>query len=337
MSTTRFPDGRRSFFERFFFGWFPGEALGAARLYFGFGLIAYLFSQYRQLLVLDPAGARFHYTLPIWYFDLLGIDHMVPWLNVPVMAILVAACVLFALGRWTKPAIIVILIAICYLKGVRDSISGDVHHREVPIVALLVLFFASKCDQMFGMDARRKGLPGIADWEGSWPLRAMQVYIAMFYFWALVAKLRLSGLAWFTEGGRIQDVLVARSLRDGIGADGLPVNLPQAYELAQNTDLVFVFGAAVFVFELFIPLILFVRDWRLRLFMLIGAATFHFTNYYLLNVQFYLFPFVFVTFFNMALVHRWLKARLQAGGVVAGDNARINWLPELDSNQRHTD
>lgn len=321
MSTISHRGSRRSYFDRFFFDWFPGEALGAARLYFGGGLIIYLCSQYRQLLVLDPMGAQFHYTLPIWYFDLLGIDHMVPWLNVPVMAVLTAACAMFAFGRWTKPAIIVIILAIFYLKGVRDSISGDIHHREVPIVALLVLFLVSKCDQVFGMDARRKGLPGIAAWEGSWPLRAMQVYIAMFYFWALVAKLRLSGLSWFTDGGRIQDVLLARSLRDGIGADGLPVNLPQAYELAQNPDLVFVLGAAVFVFELLIPLILFVRDWRLRLFMLIGASTFHFSNYYLLNVQFYLFPFVFVTFFNMAVVHRWLKARLRAGGVAAGDNA----------------
>jgi hypothetical protein len=321
MSKTDHPGGRRSCFDRFFFDWFPGEALGAARLYFGFGLIVYLCTQYRQLLVLDPLGFQFHYTLPIWYFDLLGIDHMVPWLNVPVMAVLVAACAMFALGRWTKPAIIVIILAIFYLKGVRDSISGDVHHREVPIIAILVLFLFSKCDQVFGIDARRKGLPGIADWEASWPLRAMQVYIAMFYFWALVAKLRLSGLGWFTDGGRIQDVLLARALRDGLGSDGQPVKLSQAYELAQNPDLVFVFGATVFVFELLIPFILFVRDWRWRVFMLTGAAMFHFSNYYLLNVQFYLYPFVFVTFFNMAVVHRWLKAKFHARGSLASGTA----------------
>jgi hypothetical protein len=316
MSKTDHPGGRRSYCDRFFFDWFPGEALGAARLYFGFGLIVYLYSQYKQLLVLEPLGAQFHYTLPIWYFDLLGIDHMSPWLNVPVMAVLIAACAMFALGRWTKPAIIAIILAIFYLKGVRDSISGDVHHREVPIIALLVLFLFSKCDQVFGIDARRKGLPEIADWEASWPLRAMQVYIAMFYFWALVAKLRVSGLSWFMDGGRIQDVLLARALRDGLGADGQPVKLSQAYELAQNPDLVFVFGATVFVFELLIPLILFVRDWRWRLLMLIGATIFHFSNYYLLNVRFHLYPFVFVTFFNMAVVHRWLmgrKSRREAG------------------------
>jgi hypothetical protein len=317
MSKTDHPGGRRSYFDRFFFDWFPGEALGAARLYFGFGLIAYLCTQYRQLLVLDPLGAQFHYTLPIWYFDLLGIDHMVPWLNVPVMAVLIAACAMFALGRWTKPAIILIVLAIFYLKGVRDSISGDVHHREVPIVAILVLFLFSKCNQVFGIDARRKALAGIADWEASWPLRAMQVYIAMFYFWALIAKLRVSGLSWFTDGGRIQDTLLARALRDGLGADGQPVKLSQAYELAQNPDLVFVFGATVFVFELFIPLILFVRNWRWRLLILIGATIFHLSNYYLLNVQFYLYPFVFVTFFNMAVVNRWLKAKFDAGGTLS--------------------
>jgi hypothetical protein len=320
MSTNNPAEVRRSHFERFFFDWFPGEALGAVRLYFGFGLIVYLISQFGQLLVLNPMGVQFHYTLPIWYFDHLRIHHIVPWLNVPVMAVLIAACALFALGRWTRPAIIVILIAIFYLKGVRDSISGDVHHREVPIVAILVLFLFSKCHQVFGIDARRKGLPGIADWEGSWPLRAMQVYIAMFYFWALVAKLRLSGLWWFTGGGLIQDMLVSRAVRDGFGADGLPVKLSQAYELAQNPDLVFIIGVGVFVFELLIPIILFVRDWRLRLLMLVGATIFHFSNLFLLNVQFYLYPFVFVTFFNMAAVHRWLKTRLRAAASFASNN-----------------
>src|SRR5262249_33648883 len=96
--------------------WFPGEALGYARMYFGYGLVFYLLSQYTQLLALDAAGAGFHYTLPIWYFTALGIDHIVPWLNWPVMLLMLGACVLFARGRWTKPAIVTIILCIFYLK-----------------------------------------------------------------------------------------------------------------------------------------------------------------------------------------------------------------------------
>ncbi len=305
------PAHSRNAFERFFFGWFSGESLGALRLYFGVGLAFYLLSQYKQLLGLDPSGAEFHFTLPIWYFDWLGIERNVPWLLRPVMAVMVAGCLLFAFGKWTRLAIIVVILAIFYLKGVRDSFSGDVHHREAPIFALLVLFLFSKCDQVLGRDARRNGLPGIADWEGSWPIRAMQVYVALFYFWALVAKLRLSGLYWFENGGRIQETLIDRALRDGYDSAGNLVNLGLSMDLAQRPDIVFLLGAAVFLFELFIPLILFVRDWRWRALLLTGGLAFHTSNMVLMNVQFYLFPFVYVVFFDMAKVHAWIRSRLR--------------------------
>ena len=306
-------DGRRSgsFVDRFFFDWHTAGALGAVRFYFGLGLAVYLYFQFDQTLRTDIMGAQFHYTRPIWYFGLLGIDHNVPWLNFATMAFLVVACLFFAFGKWTKPAIIAIIIAIFYLKGVRDSFSGDVHHREVPIFALLILFLFSKCDRMFGIDARRRNLPPIEPWESSWPLRAMQVYIIMFYFWALVAKLRLSGLEWFTGGGRIQDVLISRAFRDGFAPTGEVVNLSLGYELAQNPGLIWVFGTLVFLFELCIPLLLFFRDWRIKLLGLAAATVFHLSNYFLMNVQFFLYPFVFVTFFNMDVVHEWLKAKLR--------------------------
>ena len=297
--------------DRFFFDWFSAETLGAVRFYFGWALAFYLLTQYPQLLILDMFGPQFQYTLPIWYFKLLGIDHNVPWLVPPVMLLMVAACLFFAFGKWTKPAIIVIILTVFYLKGVRDSFSGDVHHREVPAMALLVLFFFSKCDRMFGIDARRKKWPPIADWEASWPLRAMQTYLAFFYLWALVAKLRVSGLFWFQGGGHIQEELVQRALRDGFGADGNVVNLSLAWQLAQVPDLIFVFGVCVFLFELFVPLILLVKDWRLRLLILIGATFFHISNFVLMNVQFYLYPLLFVVFFDMAKVHEWLKRRLR--------------------------
>ncbi|MGH6707159.1 MAG: hypothetical protein ACREB1_10170 [Sphingomicrobium sp.] len=302
---------RRSWADWFFFDWHPAEALGAVRFYFGLGLAVYLYFQFDQNLKIDAFGANFAFTRPIWYFGLLGIDTNIPWISFAVMPLLLIACLFFALGKWTKPAIIAIIIGIFYMKGVRDSFSGDVHHREIPIFALLILFLFSKCDRMFGIDARKKGWAPIEDWEASWPLRSMQIYIAMFYFWALVAKVRLSGLDWFTGGGRIQEVLISRALRDGFTPTGEVVNLSLGWELAQQPQLVWFFGVLVFIFELFFPLILLVRDWRLKLLALIGAATFHLANYFLMNVQFFLYPFVFVAFFNMAEFHRWLMSKIK--------------------------
>jgi hypothetical protein len=273
--------------------------------------------QYAHLFTIDPSGPHFHFTLPIWYFDLLGIDRITPWTIYAGHAVLLAACVLFTFGKWTKPAIIVLLISMAYMKGMRDSIAGDVHHREIPIVFCLIVFLFSKCDRMFSQDAKRKGWGPIEDWESSWPLRAMQVYIVMFYFWALIAKLRLSGLNWFDGGGRIQEVLLSRALRDGFTPDGHVAGLSLAYQLAHHPSLVFLLGSLVFVFELLAPLILFTRDKRLIVFFLLGATTFHLSNYFLMNVQFFFYPFVFVVFFNMAVFHRWMKGRLPSSGKAA--------------------
>lgn len=302
---------RRSWFDWFFFDWHEAPALGAVRFYFGIGLAIYLHIQFDQNLKIDALGPHFHFTRPIWYFWLLGIDTNVPWISWLVMPLLTLACLLFALGKWTKPAIIAIIIGIFYMKGVRDSFSGDVHHREIPIFAILILFLFSKCDRMFGIDARKKKLPPIEPWEASWPLRAMQVYIAMFYFWALMAKVRLSGLDWFTGGGRIQEVLISRAVRDGFTPTGDPVNLELGWQMAQMPNLVWLCGALVFLFELFFPLILLVRDWRLKLLALLGATTFHLANYFLMNVQFFFYPFVFVTFFNMNRFHEWLMSKVR--------------------------
>lgn len=303
--------GKRSLTDWFFFDWHEAGALGAVRFYFGLGLAIYLNIQFDQNLKIDAFGTHFHFTRPIWYFGLLGIDTNIPWVSFLVMPLLTVACIMFALGKWTKPMIIAIIIGIFYMKGVRDSFSGDVHHREIPIFAILILFLFSKCDRMFGIDARKKNLPPIEPWESSWPLRAMQVYIAMFYFWALVAKVRLSGFDWFTGGGRIQEVLISRAVRDGFTPTGEVVNLSLGWELAQMPNLVWFFGALVFLFELFFPLILLVRDWRMKLLALAGATVFHLANFFLMNVQFFFYPFVFVAFFNMNNFHAWLMGKLK--------------------------
>ncbi|MEO6081404.1 MAG: hypothetical protein ABIQ86_16785 [Steroidobacteraceae bacterium] len=306
----------RAYWHQFLFGWFQAESLGRLRQYFGFALCFYFTSQFAHLLALAPFGPQFHFTIPIWYFKLLGIAQHVPWVDWIVFAALMISCVLFAIGKHTRTAIVAIFLCVAYLKGVRDSFSGDVHHREQPVIALLVIFLLSRCGAVLSRDAKA-GPPArpVEDWEASWAIRAMQIYIAFFYFWALIGKLRISGLYWFTEGGRIQDMLIHRSLRDGVDAFGDPVNLSLSFDIAQHPMLCFTLGALVFGFELLAPLILFFRSFRMRLLFVLCATTFHFSNFFLMNVQFYLYPFVLMAFFNMRLVHEALR------------QFRQRWLP----------
>jgi hypothetical protein len=319
----------REYWNQFLFGWFQAESLGRLRQYFGFALCFYFASQYGHLLILDPFGPHFHFTIPIWYFKLLGIARHVPWVNWIVFAALMTSCVMFAIGKHTRTAIIAIFLCVAHLKGVRDSFTGDVHHREQPVIAMLVIFLLSRCGSVLSRDARaRPPARPVEDWEASWAIRALQIYIAFFYFWALMAKLRISGLHWFSEGGRIQDMLIARSLRDGVDTLGEPVNLSWSFDIAQNPQLCFVLGALVFIFELLAPLILFTRSFRLRLFFVLSATTFHLSNFFLMNVQFYLYPFVLMAFFNMRLVHEaLLRLALRHGlAVLDGDAGKEQHL-----------
>jgi len=51
----------------------------------------------------------------------------------------------------------------------------------------------------------------------------------------------------------------------------------------------------------------------MRIVFVIGATAFHQANWFLMNVQFFFYLFVFVTFFNMAAVTRWFGGRLGLG------------------------
>ena len=236
-------------------------------------------------------------------FGILNISVIsthIPWLNIPVFILMMVATVFFMVGKWTKPAIIVLFIGICYLKGVRDSFAGDVHHRYIVPVTLLFLLLVSKCNHHFALDAKGKNNPPLQEWEASWPIRTAQTYIVLYYFWAVVAKLRVSGWGWFDTAGQIQSKLIERSLRSGFNADGEIIRRAYAFALAEHVWIVFAMGALVAVFELCSPLVLVLRRRWVTVLFLMGAASFHIANNVLLNVQFFMYPFVFFTFFNMA-------------------------------------
>lgn len=293
----------------FFYEGYSGDSLGALRALFGGGLLLYHISQFPHVLALNPVGPKAQFIEPIWYFELLGITTHVPWINIPVFLLMMLATVVFMVGKWTKPSILVMVLCIFYLKGVRDSFAGDVHHRYVVLVSLLFLFYFSKCHYRFAVDAKRFKDKVVEEWEASWPIRTAQAYIVMFYFWAIVAKLRVSGWEWFDRAGMVQSKLIQRSLRGGFGEDGELLRRAYAFDLAEQVWLVWVFAGLVALFELFAPLVLVFRNRYITILFLLGAACFHVANFVLLNVQFFMYPFVFFTFFNMAIFADWSRRR----------------------------
>lgn len=305
----------RSWWSDFFFTGYSGNSLGLFRIWFAGTMILYSLWDFGYLPEMNPFGPGFYFTDPVWYFRLAGITWHVPWLTPLVLATLLAATVALGLGSCTRIAIVVMLLCIAYLQGVRDSFDGAIHHRMVVPANILIILLCSRCADVLSRDAtrrRRQGDPAapIESWAASWPLRAIQVYMAFYYFFAAVAKLRLSGLEWIGEGGKVQVTLIDRSARYGLTEAGEPVRNKLAYLLAQTPDLLVVFVIAVLTFELLAPLVLLrMRSLAARLVFVAGATTFHIGNFVLLSVNFILYPLLLPVFFDLDKVYRKLQAR----------------------------
>jgi hypothetical protein len=296
--------------NQFFFTGFSGESLGLLRMYIGCGLLFFHTYQFATVLSLNPIGATYYFIEPIWYFKLLGIQYHVPAFSFGMYAILMGATVSMILGKNTRTSIIVIILCIFYLKGVRDSFSGDVHHREIIPMQMLFLFSLSKCGKVHSRDARQLHIAeGVQEWEASWPIKTMQLYVALFYFWSVIAKVGTSGWVWFAGEGKIQEVLIMRSVRWGLTDQGELLKNGLSFELAQHPELIQFFSILVLAFELGFPLLLLIKSVKLRLAFIMGVTTFHIASFVLMDVNFLLIPFVYLIFFDLVPIHQWLKTR----------------------------
>ncbi len=300
----------RAWLAWFLFTGSSGERLGATRILIGIGLLPFHATQYGGLLQVDLAGPRWFYLDPVWYFAVLGIRAHEPVAVLIAFGLLLVATLCFALGYRTRTAAWTSLILILFLKGARDSMAGDIHHRELIPFHLLLFFALSRCGDALSLDARRPHARPLAEWEASWPIQAAQLYIASFYFWSGVAKLRVAGTAWI-EGGGLQQLLIGRSLRFGVPEDDTPSGGSLALWLAQYPDLLGMLAGGTVALELGFLALPLLRPLWMRAVFLAGVTFFHLANFVLLKVKFLLLPVVFVTYFDVTpigrAIHGWVS------------------------------
>lgn len=272
------------------------DNLGYVRMAIGVGLLALHLSNFISLLSVDLSGPLFYFLEPIWYFRMLGIHHAYPILNVVVFAVLMASTISLIIGYRTRTAIVIVLLCVFYLKGVRDSAAGDVHHRYLMWVHALIFLMASRAREVRSLDRRRLERRGklrpIEAWETSWPLRAMQSYVALFYCGSAIAKLRVAGGDWFFDGTAAQQTLLVKSARWSFET------LSLGFDLAHFPTLAWLLVMSTICVELFFPALLFLRTIPRALF-LSGITVFHIANGLLLGVNFYVTPVLFAVFFDL--------------------------------------
>ncbi len=316
------PESERSPWNDFFYRGFSGESLANLRIAFGLGLFFFHFTQFDHVFRSRISGPKYHFLDPMWHFRLLGIEHMEPALTWAVFGLLLVATLSMAAGWKTRWSILCVILCIFYLKGVRDSVSGDVHHRYLMPIHVLFFLALSKCGWTRSLDERFRRRRGreprrIETWEASWPIKASQLYVVSFYFWSGIAKLRVSGTDWFAEGQYLQSILVKRSLIWGADADGVPKGNTLGWELAQQPELCMALSLLVLAMELSFPLLLLVRSAGWRAACLGAVMAFHLANLMLIYVGFALVPIVFLVFFDLEKVRTGWRARREGSAASA--------------------
>lgn len=305
--------------EPWIFRGYSAESLGALRIALAAGYLVYQLTQFYPVLELRP-GRSWALLEPMWFMDVLGLEWLHPGLAWAAFALSLVATAGVLVGRHTRLSILTVLITMTYLKGLRDSVVGDTHHRLTIWWMLFLFLLLSECGRALSLDAarhpRRTELPA---WRASWPIHAMQIYLVSFYFWSGVAKLRVSGYAWLEGGGKLREVLLRRSAMWGLDDAGQPLGNPLAFELAHHPTLLEAMGLFVLAMELGLPLLLCVRSTRARLLILGIVTLFHIGNFILLYVGFVLMPLAFVVFFDLApLAARWRARRAVVGAAFEG-------------------
>lgn len=286
------------------------ENLGLVRIWIAFSLIVLNFSQFISLISIDISGPSFYYIEPIWYFDLLGIDRVSPIMNFIGFILLQLATIAVMLGYKTRISLITVIICIFYLKGVRDSAAGDVHHRYLMWMNVLFMLLVSRPNEIFSLDNRfHQGKRRIVEkWEANWPVKMMQLYTCFFYFISAVAKVRVSGFNWVMDGTAIQKMLLTKTARWNFET------LPWAQTLAQYPTLTWFLVLFTLAFEFGFPVILLIKNTKARIYFFIGVTIFHISNTVLAGVGFWATPLLFLIFFDLneivkriPILHRLIK------------------------------
>jgi Vitamin K-dependent gamma-carboxylase len=207
-----------------------------------------------------PSAARLEYLR-------FGISHghnATEWLLWVVLHVLL---VLIIAGVWTRVTCAAAAVLLYHFAPFEEIIAGMPHTHfgglTIPMLGFLILSFAEQ--------PRRNSANSD---EYRWPLALIQLIFAFTYFFAFLAKLRYSGILWFT-GPTIREFLIT-----GWGI----THSRWALGVAARPWMCWTLAIATFCFELLFPLAVFSH--RARRVLIPVALLFHLGNALLLDIIF---------------------------------------------------
>jgi len=110
-----------------------------------------------------------------------------------------AACLLAALGLFTRPSTIVSFALTAYCAGLPNNF-GSVYHYDAVMVLVMLVFGLARAGDAWSMDslirsARGGGLRPSSG-EYTWPIRMATLILSLILFSAGYSKLSISGIRW---------------------------------------------------------------------------------------------------------------------------------------------
>jgi len=243
-----------------------------------------------------------HKWNPVYFIEILGTGAPDAATARVLVQILIAAFIMAIVGLFTRASTLVVALLAVYWWGLGYSF-GQAHHEKISLAfAVLVLPF-SPCGARFSVDAwiarwRRRPAADTSPFA-IWPIRLVQVSIAVSYLFAGASKVVVSGLEWM-NGFTLQAIMFAEED-------------PFAKLIAGNVWFAQLASIFVITLQASFPLIFLHR--HLRWFYVPGAAAFHLGAWVTMNPGPYytLWLTSFVTFFHIERIPFVLRDGWTAG------------------------
>ncbi|MGH9442948.1 MAG: hypothetical protein ACRD16_11815 [Thermoanaerobaculia bacterium] len=181
--------------NRFWFVRASARDLGRARALFFGGLLLFSFTW-------DFRGwgdVSFAFWYPTAFFRWTHIPIFSPAILGAIQVVWRVALAAAAAGFLTSLSTGISFVLGFYLLGLAHNF-GQIQHEDVLTVFTLLTLAASRCGDAFSLDAAlRRRDPPAPSGEYGWPIVLVRVMFTFLFFGAAVAKLRHSGIRWFTS------------------------------------------------------------------------------------------------------------------------------------------
>lgn len=298
--------------------WFAPTSLRRLAIFrilvFGFLIVDALYLQIPGCIEgLKNASPEFFKPLLI-----IRILHLGPPPSPFVLDIIYVLLILFAvgatLGLVTRFCVFASLALYVYITGMWWSFEGIHHSEEIFIFAMSALAL-SPCGKVLSLDellariraAKRKGefqRNGAEERESEyalWPIRLVQVLIALIYFNAGFWKLKLAGLSWM-DGVTLQFHLIRHYF---LGQYVIDLGLM----ISKSPIILKILSVFTLVWELGFPIILIFP--KLAWIWLPMGLFFHIGTGFTMDTWFFHVWFCYIAFIHFESAGSWIRDRLQ--------------------------